>query len=197
MHNITIATASRVAVAIAVAIAVGARPRPADADPPRVTSEAHDGQHDFDFVLGSWTIKNRVLRKAPSGAISWYEFDATSVNRPVWDGTANVEEWDGTGPSGRIQGMAVRLYDPAAKHWSIYWADRRFGTLGYPVVGSFEDGRGEFFADGTSGGKKTRERVIWSRISKDSCRWEQAISFDGGMTWETNWIMDFTRVPPY
>jgi hypothetical protein len=27
----------------------------------------------------------------------------------------------------------------------------------------------------------------------DSCRWEQAYSADGGKTWETNWIMEFTR----
>jgi hypothetical protein len=24
-------------------------------------------------------------------------------------------------------------------------------------------------------------------------RWEQAFSGDGGETWETNWIMEFTR----
>jgi hypothetical protein len=100
------------------------------------------------------------------------------------------------GRSGRIQGVAVRIYDPVAKHWSIYWGDRRTGSMGYPVIGSFNHGRGEFFADGTFEGRKTRERVIWSEITKSSCRWEQAISFDGERTWETNWIMEFTRVAP-
>lgn len=154
-----------------------------------------DGQHDFDFVLGSWTIKNRMLRKQPDGSERWVEFASTSVNRPIWDGNANVEEWDGLGPSGRIQGVAVRLYDPAHRTWSIYWGDRRLGAMVLPpVIGAFRGDRGEFFADGTYDGKPSRDRVVWSRLTKDTCRWEQAMSLDGGKTWKTNWIMDFTRV---
>jgi hypothetical protein len=38
--------------------------------------------------------------------------------------------------------------------------------------------------------------VVWSRITQRSCRWEQAMSLDGGKTWKTNWIMDFTRTAP-
>jgi hypothetical protein len=30
-------------------------------------------------------------------------------------------------------------------------------------------------------------------IPLESPRWEQAFSPDGGTTWETNWVMDFTR----
>jgi hypothetical protein len=37
-------------------------------------------------------------------------------------------------------------------------------------------------------------RFIWTVTSRDACRWEQAFSVDGGRTWETNWIMDFTRL---
>lgn len=140
---------------------------------------------DFDFLLGSWNVKNRVLTKEKR----WVEFASTSVNRPIWDGSANVEEWDGTSPTRRIQGFALRIYDPAAKRWSIYWADRSFGTLGAPISGTFKDGRGEFHAEGPTG----KERVIWTSLTKNTCRWEQALSTDGGKTWETNWVMDFTR----
>jgi hypothetical protein len=31
-------------------------------------------------------------------------------------------------------------------------------------------------------------------VTTPSPRWEQAFSDDGGETWETNWINDFTRV---
>ena len=36
-------------------------------------------------------------------------------------------------------------------------------------------------------------RFIWTVEAPGSCRWEQAYSADGGKTWETNWIMEFTR----
>ena len=36
-------------------------------------------------------------------------------------------------------------------------------------------------------------RFIWSPLSETACRWEHAFSEDGGSTWETNWIMDFSR----
>jgi NIPSNAP len=32
-------------------------------------------------------------------------------------------------------------------------------------------------------------------VTSATPRWEQAFSVDGGKTWETNWIMDFTREP--
>jgi len=35
-------------------------------------------------------------------------------------------------------------------------------------------------------------RYIWSGVTTRTPRWEQAFSDDGGRTWETNWVMDFT-----
>ena len=36
-------------------------------------------------------------------------------------------------------------------------------------------------------------RYVWLNIPPKSARMEQAFSADDGATWETNWIMDFTR----
>ena len=96
--------------------------------------------------------------------------------------------------SGRAEGLTLRLYDPASRQWSLYWADGASGTLQPPMVGAFQDGRGEFFAHDTFGGRRVLSRFIWSEITGDSCRWEQAFSEDGGKTWETNWIMEFARI---
>lgn len=61
------------------------------------------------------------------------------------------------------------------------------------MVGEFRDGRGEFYDQETFQGRSIYVRFIWSGMTSTSCRWEQAFSADGGRTWETNWIMEFTR----
>lgn len=38
-------------------------------------------------------------------------------------------------------------------------------------------------------------RFIWSNETKDTARWDQSYSSDGGKTWETNWIMAMERTP--
>jgi hypothetical protein len=39
-----------------------------------------------------------------------------------------------------------------------------------------------------------RVRYTWKGITETSATWEQAFSFDRGVTWDTNWIMAATRV---
>jgi hypothetical protein len=62
------------------------------------------------------------------------------------------------------------------------------------MIGEFENGRGEFYDQEMFEGRAIYCRFIWSEITDTSARWEQAYSADGGVTWETNWIMEFTRV---
>jgi hypothetical protein len=62
-----------------------------------------------------------------------------------------------------------------------------------PLRGAFRDGVGSFYADDTFNGQPIRVRFIWSHITSISARWEQAFSSDQGVTWETNWVMDFER----
>ena len=95
---------------------------------------------------------------------------------------------------GGFVGMSFRFYDPDSALWSIYWADsRRPGLLDPPVVGSFSGDTGVFEGDDTFGGRPIRVRFTWSGVTTTTPRWEQAFSDDGGKTWETNWVMDFTR----
>jgi hypothetical protein len=156
--------------------------------------QERDGQHDFDFVIGSWKIHNRRLRDPLTGSTTWVEFEGTSVARKIWGGRANVDEGELDDPSGHIQGMTLRLYDPTTRLWSLYWATSKQGTLAIPTIGRFANGRGEFYDYEVYQGKAVLVRFLWLNIKPDSCRWEQAFSSDGGKTWETNWTMDFERI---
>jgi hypothetical protein len=159
---------------------------------PRTTET--DGQRDFDFLMGRWKVHNRRLRERLRGCDDWDEFEATVVARPIWDGAANIDEYDGEGPSGRIQGLTLRLYDAESRQWRLYWANRERGFLELPMVGTFKDGRGEFFCHEIYQGTPIFTRFVWSDITPEACRWEQAFSTDGGRTWETNWVNHFTRI---
>ena len=59
------------------------------------------------------------------------------------------------------------------------------------MVGRFAGGTGTFYADEIFNGQPIRVRFRWLQTATP--RWEQAFSTDGGLTWETNWTMDFVR----
>lgn len=154
-----------------------------------------DGRADFDFFIGSWKVHHRRLRERLKGSTDWEEFEGTSVARKILGGLGNIDDNILDRESGRVEGFTLRLYDPKSQQWSIYWADSVNVELQIPMVGGFENGRGEFFAQEIFEGKHIFSRFIWSNITPTSCRWEQAFSADGGKTWETNWVMDSTRQP--
>jgi hypothetical protein len=149
---------------------------------------------DFDFLPGDWMIHNRRLRKRLAGSDEWDEFDATSTARHILGGCGNEDEFR-TDHDGGFVGMSFRFFDPATRQWSIYWADsRRPGILDPPLFGSFSGDTGVFHGDDTFEERPIRVRFIWSSVTTPTPRWEQAFSDDGGETWETNWVMDFTPV---
>jgi hypothetical protein len=157
----------------------------------------HDGRHDFDFEIGTWKIHLKRLDHRLAGSTNWVEFDGTSVTRKVWDGRADLEEFETDSPTGgHIEGLTLRLYDPQTRQWSLYWATSKSGAMGAPTIGEFKNGRGEFFDTEPSGpnGRSILCRFVWSEITPNSAHFEQSFSDDGGKTWEVNWITDQTRV---
>jgi hypothetical protein len=164
-----------------------------DVAEPTTQTQIHDGRTDFDFLIGTWKVHNRQLKGWLKGSNEWIEFEGTSVARKILDGLGNIDEIAMERPSGLTYGMTLRLFNPQTQQWSIYWANSQLGTLDVPMIGEFKDGRGEFYDQEFFEGKPIFSRFIWSVFSPTSCRWEQAFSADGGKTWETNWIMDFTR----
>jgi hypothetical protein len=154
-----------------------------------------DGQHDFDFELGSWKIHLKRLVHPLTGSTTWVEFDGTSVTGKIWDGRAQLEQFEtDSAVAGHIEGLTLRLYNPQTHQWRLYWANSKNGIMDPPQVGEFKDGRGEFFAQDTINGKTILVRFVWTNMTTASPHFEQSFSDDGGKTWEVNWITDQTRV---
>src|ERR1700722_13415406 len=175
-------------------------PGPAAADTPAGGAQGQalaerDGSHDFDFIFGHWKI--HLKRRTPSADVSgtWTEFDGHGVYRKVWDGRANLNEFEADSPGGHIEGLTLRTYNPKTHQWSLYWASSRDGILAEPQVGGFHDGVGEFYAQDTLEGRGIFVRYLWSKITATSVHFEQAFSADGGKTWDVNWISDMSREP--
>lgn len=160
---------------------------------PQAPSAPRDHQHDFDFEFGSWKAHLERLLHPLSGSNTWVDLDGISTVRKVWDGRANLGEFSVHNSTTHVEGLSLRLYNPESHQWSIYWANSKDGSLGTPMVGQFNNGRGEFYDQETFQGSAIFVRFIFSDITPTSFRLEQAFSADGGKTWEPNWIVNFTR----
>ncbi len=156
--------------------------------------KAGDGQHDFDFEIGTWKTHLRRLLKPLTGSTTLVEYEGTTVVRKVWNGRANLVELKVDGPAWHIEGLSLRLYNPETRQWSLNFANSSDGQLSQPTIGGFKNGRGEFYDQETLNGRAIFVRFVISDITPNSCRFEQAFSDDGGKTWEVNWIAVDTRV---
>jgi hypothetical protein len=172
-------------------VAMSVLPLPAPAPP---LASARDGQHDFDFEIGTWKTEVSRLVGPLTGSTTWAKYQGTSVVRALVNGRANLVELDIEGPAGRIEGVSLRLYNPQSRQWSLNFSNSRVGTLSPPTIGEFKNGRGEFYGQETLDGRAILVRFVISDITPDSCRFEQAFSDDGGGSWEVNWIATDTRV---
>lgn len=150
------------------------------------------GPHDFDFELGRWKIHIRQARSAVTAAVTWDRFDGSTVNCKLWDGAA-IQKWQADGPTGHIEGLTLRIYDPQSQQWNLYGADRSGGALAPAVVGEFRDGRGVFIDQEPMNGRLVLVRSVWSDITANSVHFEAHVSDDAGKTWRPVLITDQTR----
>lgn len=150
--------------------------------------------HDFEFQVGSWEVHHRRLRRPltdadPDDAGSWYDIVGPATARLLLHGQVSVDEIELAGETG----MSFRLRDPETDEWTIHWVSSRDGRLQAPVHGHWRGGRFEGVGPDEYDGRPILARYAWSEITATTARWEQAFSTDDGASWETNWVMSWTR----
>ncbi len=153
-----------------------------------------DGQHDFDFDLGTWKTHSSRLMRPLTGSTEWADMDGLTVVSKIWGGRANLAEYKADGPASHVELLSLRWYNPEAHQWNLDFATPGVGTLGIPGVGEFRKGRGDFYDQEEINGKYILVRFSIWRTSADTAQSEQAFSDDGGKTWEVNWINKYTRL---
>lgn len=156
-----------------------------------------DGRHDFDFIIGSWRSRNRKrVRPLVADDDEWIEFASEIEAWPVLAGLGNAERFLAPDFPGRpgFEGFTLRTFEPETGLWRIWWTSiLTTGRFDDPVVGGFADGAGRFECDDVVDGVPLRVRYDWTDIGADSITWTQSFSFDGGATWDPNWVTRSTR----
>ena len=154
-----------------------------------------NGQHDFDWEIGAWNTYVRV--RAPlSESAAWSEFHGVSRVQAFAAGRSNLVDLDIDSGQRRIVGVALRLYNPQARQWSLNFANLADGVLTAPVFGGFANGRGVFYGQDAVEGRFALVRFVISDITANSARFVQSYSADGGRSWIDNWIALDTRERP-
>lgn len=152
---------------------------------------------DFDFWIGDWDIRQSFRRQDGT----WLELPARTSVTAALEGCALVERWTGqvmffwegmTEPE-PVSGLSVRAYDPTTAQWYIHWMDTRVPRFDQPYVGTFANGRGEFFRRWETPEGNRVGRVTFHDMTANSVEWALAISSDGRRSWQTIWTMRMHR----
>lgn len=152
------------------------------------------GARGFDFLLGRWNVRHRKLGRRLVGCTEWIEFSGTLEVFRVLGGLGNIDDNDLDDPEGQYRATSLRLFDTIADQWAIRWIDGRSAGIDPPLIGTFLGREGRFHGDDFFAGRAIRIRFVYEDVKPGLARWEQAFSIDQGITWETNWTMEFIRV---
>ena len=149
---------------------------------------------DFDFFLGDWRVRHRRLAQRLVGSHEWEEYEGTTRCQAILGGIANFNDSITHRAGATYRSLGLRAFDAKSKAWTDWSLDGRNPTqITVDGVGQFVNGVGTFLADDTFNGKPIRVRGTFTPVSAGVAQWEQAFSPDGGRTWETNYVMQYTR----
>ena len=181
------------ATATASLVAPGSEPAALISSPDKLSCTSPEARQ-FDFWIGEWNVRN--LSPGATVESEWVD-DGMATNRvySINNGCGIIEHWEGIRKGRHMYGFSVRAFDTEQQKWVLVLNWPQPNQAGFGVLtGVFRHGRGEFFAKFQNAEEKPMlTRYSFADAAHDSFRWDAAISSDEGKTWETNWIMEFSR----
>ncbi len=149
-----------------------------------------DKSRQFDFWIGQWDVNLRMIQ-----ADNTWENKVQSKAHiySILGGKATLELWNESEVG--IIGHSLRYYNPVKDKWDLFlnWPGKNTSGTGYKE-GFFRHGRGEFYnTSNLQDTSLTIERYTFTDVTPQSLRWDDGYSTDGGRTWKSNWIMEFSR----
>jgi hypothetical protein len=164
-----------VALIVGVLLSISALAQGLDVEYVHPATEGLDPARQFDFWVGEWDINNKSKR-----GDDWVEWPSQAIIEGAAGGDAIVEFWNSLEPSADIVGFSMRWYDQEADEC------RMIGTLEGDAIVLFPPGFKEE-------GRQQGARFLFSKVTPTSLQWHQEVTADGGETWDTTWIMEWTR----
>jgi hypothetical protein len=177
-------------ILFAISLTLGEAPAGAAGQP------GGDRSRDFDYQFGAWRVPVARLLDPAGASPHWAQYDGTHVVTPLLGGQANVGVLEVRGPSGKLEGLQLRLYDPANRQWRLSFASGSDGIVQPPSAGRFENSRGTFFSSERIGGSDARVRTTATQFSATEYRDVIAYSRGGSDAWHTVWTATYTKIAP-
>jgi hypothetical protein len=147
-------------------------PATAPVSKPAASPCAAPERRQFDFWVGSWTVKDP--QGNPSGT--------SEITRDA-AGCAILEHWSGAGGA---PGISLNYYDPATGRWHQHWVGG--GGLAAHLEGAFKDGVMTMTGERRDAQGAFTTRLRWTPQPDGGVRQEWDQSRDGGKTWQVQFV---------
>jgi hypothetical protein len=139
----------------------------------------------FDFWIGGWEAFGTDGKKAGDSKISL-----------ILDSCIILEEWTSVSVQQglRYAGKSFNTYNASTKQWQQTWVDNAGGTNEY-MQGKFENNQIVFSSTPFKLNKDTMaiRKMTFTNLSSDKLRQHGEISKDNGLTWSTEYDLEYRR----
>lgn len=131
----------------------------------------------FDFWVGDWEVFLPNGQKAGTNSVQLFS-----------NGCGLLENW--TSSIGG-DGKSINFYDAGTQKWYQSWIGSGGGALRY--AGNFREGAMRFEGETTANGKKTLQKLTFTKIDENTVRQLFEASNDDGKTWLITYDLKYVR----